>query len=183
MLAPEPAVSYNGGDACLIEEIGSVFTPTISSPDYEYADGSTIPFSRTFSILSGNATVNSAGAVTITGNGNVLIRMTETLSYPACGDQSATTCEAFVDVELVSLTAQISGDCDPFSVVNGSVNWSYQWYFEGSAISGATGSTFSPSSPDYGEYHVEITTPEGCTDASDTITGCCSPPVPLIGGN
>lgn len=80
-------------------------------------------------------------------------------------------------------TASIMGDCAGMAVQNPQPDWTYQWYFDGVAIVGATNVSYIPSPADHGEYHTVVTNSAGCMYMTNIITTCCDPTRPSITGN
>ncbi|GAB4403870.1 MAG: hypothetical protein Kow00123_15320 [Anaerolineales bacterium] len=70
-----------------------------------------------------------------------------------------TSGELNCNVSSVLLTASVSGGESPFA---------YQWYKNGTAIAGATSSTYSATSA--GVYKVVVTDHNGCADTSNEVT-------------
>ena len=81
------------------------------------------------------------------------------------------------------LTASIAGDCTNMAVLNPQIDWTYQWFFNGAPIAGATAPSYIPSSSQ-GDYHAIVTNDNGCTFMTNVITvACCDPTRPSITGN
>jgi len=76
-----------------------------------------------------------------------------------------TSGELNCNVSSVLLTASVTGGESPFT---------YQWYKNGTAITGATNSTYSATSA--GEYYVVVTDSNDCDDESNHVTVIYVPP-------
>ena len=91
LISEEPQPSFDIQDQ-VCWSIGDVaphtYAAKVNSPVYDAAS----ILATTWSILSGPATVDAAGIVTITGVGNVMVCMEEELAYAACGTIPAGTC-------------------------------------------------------------------------------------------
>jgi len=96
-------------------------------------------------------------------------------------------CQVPIDTSWIDTVFQfqldVVGDCDVLSAQNFPNNVSFQWFFNGSPIIGATNETYIPSPRDYGNYSVEATKTPTCKVSSSFITTCCEPPIPGISGN
>ncbi len=100
--------------------------------------------------VDGTGGTGGDGAQIATNNG---LTITEAGSCPTVSISGTGT----------SLTATVTGGTDS----------TYQWYHNGTAISGATGATYSISAGG-GSYTVSITAPGGCTNGSNTFAYTCS---------
>ena len=78
-------VCYSAGDPAP----NHIYPSKINSPTY--SPGADL--NRSWSISGGPATVDNDGNVTITGTGTVMVCLTETISYDACGSNPAGECE------------------------------------------------------------------------------------------
>jgi len=85
--------------------------------------------------------------------------------------------------DMQQFTLDIIGDCDVLSVSNSPSNVTFQWYFNGDPIIGATNATYSPSPRDYGDYMVIAIKTPTCQVTSSAVTTCCEPTAPAISGN
>jgi len=128
------------------------------------------------------ATVNASGMVTITGNGSAAITYTVS-SAGGCSSFAATTVSTVALPASTILPAVTSATlCHGTPVVltvnstGGGAGLSYQWYKNGTAISGAIGMGYTVTTP--GVYDVTIS--EGtCSDLLTAVT-VLAPPAPVI---
>ena len=86
-------------------------------------------------------------------------------------------------LDTEQFTVDITGDCDALSASNFPPNVTFQWYYNGNPIVGATGATYIPSPRNYGDYLVVATKTPTCQVTSTAVTTCCIPTTPVIGGN
>ncbi|WP_299709412.1 T9SS type A sorting domain-containing protein [uncultured Pontibacter sp.] len=146
-----------------------------------------------WSIIGGNniaslsSTTSLTPTVTVTSPGTVTLRLTSTSGFnPVC--TAATD-----DVTLVVYTTPTASvtPASPAAVCGGSVtltatsspanaSYTYQWYNQSGAISGATQSTYSASAT--GSYYVIITNPQGdgCSSAASSTVNVTVNPVPTV---
>ena len=179
-ISPEPNFTIQD-QVCLpsnSDTDGVILTPTVNSPGAAYD----ALVERTWSIVevgSGAAFADlSVAEVELTEEGTYTLRLTETISYDACGALAAGSCSATFDVDIVvqageSLDPSFTADqtaCPGESIaldptVDGGV-------FTGQGVTdngSGTGGTFSATNP--GEYVVTYTleSSNGCTNAYSLI--------------
>ncbi|MEX0273638.1 MAG: gliding motility-associated C-terminal domain-containing protein [Flavobacteriaceae bacterium] len=78
-----------------------------------------------------------------------------------------------ISINTPSKTALCAGDTETLSINTTDPAWNYQWYKDGNAISGATASTYtvdSSSAGFEGEYQVEISGDDICSERSEGVT-------------
>ena len=131
-----------------------------STSDSQLASGSSSSFSYTFSntgsyLLDYSVTdsngYTSSTSITQTVNSDPLVSISSSQNPTDVG-------------KSITLTASASG---------GTGSYSYQWYEDSNAISGATGSTYSPgsySSSGTYDYYVSVTDQAGYTVDSNTVS-------------
>ncbi len=126
---------------------------------------------------NGPTTFCSGGSVTLTvSNGSSQVWSTGSLNPSITVNSSGT-----YSVTVLNSTAGCSVNLTQIVVVNPNPNptvsyngnafstssfSSYQWYFNGNPISGATSQTFDPSSTGNGAYHVTVVNSNGCEGTS-----------------
>ena len=98
------------------------------------------------------------------------------------GDCTVPADDAWI-LDSQQFTLDIVGNCDLLSASNMPSNVTFQWYFNGDPIIGATTLTYSPNPRTYGDYSVVATKTPTCQVASTAITTCCEPTTPAISGN
>lgn len=80
---------------------------------------------------------------------------------------------AGIGITTPSKTALCAGDTETLTIDTTDPSWSYQWYKDGSEISGATNTSYTvdASSTGFeGDYQVEISAPGVCTERSAPVT-------------
>lgn len=108
-----------------------------------------------------------------------LTRDVDVTETPVLDDLTVSWCGLGNSAPVITTQPQDIQACEgvaTFSVVaQGSGGLSYQWYFNGQAISGATSPSFTVNPVDstkYGNYHVVVTSPYGSvTSRSATLSG------------
>ncbi len=160
---PQVSVTPTGGELnCKVSSV--LLTASVTGGEgpfgYQwYKDGSAIAgaTSSTYSATSAgvykvvvtdaNGCTDDSDEVTVTSVPDPQVSVTPTSGELNC------------KVESVLLTASVTGGEGPFA---------YQWYKDGSAIAGATSSTYSATSA--GTYKVVVTDANGCSDDSNEVT-------------
>jgi hypothetical protein len=141
--------------------------------------GGTSPYSYQW-YLDGNAVSGATGATwtytpSASGSHRVYVKVTDNIGKQATSNMACVTvnCQPSVTVSPSSVTLDF-GQSQTFtsSVSGGTSPYSYQWYLNGVAVSGATSSywTFTPSSTGSYSIYVEVTDSVGVTATSNTAT-------------
>lgn len=118
--------------------------------------------------LNGNAIPGANGQTYVTNTaGNYTVKVTTPTGCTATST-TAVTINVFVSPNTTVSHSGPLAICDGSSVmlsVTTGTGYTYQWYRNGSPISGATNSTYNVISL-AGTYNVRVTTPNGCTGLS-----------------
>ncbi len=105
-------------------------------------------------ISGANSTTYNIAAALATDSGAYSVQVSGT-----CGADTSDT--ALVIVNATPAPVVTAAGAALSSSITGS---SYQWYFNGAAITGATAQTYTATQT--GDYHVEVTSADGCTGTS-----------------
>ncbi len=156
VLLPDASISISPSPVCV--GIPASFTPSPAGSafryEWDFGDGSSsyIQNPSHAYLSSGTYTVTM---VVFNDEGCVDTAETTITVYPETPCEIAADDTTLCPGQSATLTASCSGVS------------SYQWYREGSAISGATSSTYTASDP--GEYQLLITDSNGCEVWTNTI--------------
>ena len=161
-----------------------IIDPTISSPEYDPYGMIGRVWTIEWNTVAGvDVTIDPAtGALTFSdqaaasvADGIITIRLTETLSFPACGPFPPSTCDEFSEITITlmdgtSLDACFLATPNPIcadgSVVTLTPNTD-GGVFTGTGVVDnglGTGGTFSSTTPGIFQVDYTITTPNGCTN-------------------
>ncbi len=130
---------------------------------------------------SGNTTFCAGDSVKLSAASNVSSyhwsdgETTQTITVKTAGDYSVTVTKASGNCSATSTTETITVNALPATptisqsgnVLTSSASSTYQWYFNGSMIAGATAQTYSATQN--GNYQVEIGDVNTCTATSNTV--------------
>jgi hypothetical protein len=154
--------------------------PVVTLPNFTAACGSTrVPLtggSPSGGTYSGTGVINNEFDPTGLAGGTYVITYTVTTTGGCTG--SATSTITVGSPATVTITSSAIS-CGSFTYISGgspitltanatSAGLSYQWYYNGTAISGATGSTYDATQN--GTYSVNVFDATGCTNATATYT-------------
>ena len=83
-----------------------------------------------------------------------------------------------------SFLITLGGKCDRLEIDSPLAGWTFEWFKDGTKISGATSEFYVPTIPEAGSYYVEVMTAEGCFITTNTLTiaNCCEPTKPIVRG-
>jgi hypothetical protein len=97
-------------------------------------------------------TVTQGGNYTVTAQNN-------------CGSETSTATAVVVDANPPQPTVEVNGS----TLTCNETGFSYQWYLDGSPITGATSQVFN-NADQCEDYHVVITDGNGCSSSSDMVS-------------
>ncbi len=118
------------------------------------------------------ATTNSYSKTWASGDGGVY-KVVVTNSAGSDSSQTAVTINSSITTPLLGTTNITQGSTTALSVAaSGTPPITYQWYFNGTAITGATGASYSKTwgGSDGGIYKVVVTNPTGTDSSSTQVT-------------
>jgi len=161
---PDPDVSVTPTSGELNCKVSSVLlTASVTGGETPY----TYQWYKNGAAISG--ATNSTYSATSAGTYKVVVT-----DHNGCTDTSADVVVVSVPDPDVSVTptggelnCNVSSVLLTASVTGGETPYTYQWYKNGAAISGATNSTYSATSA--GTYKVVVTDHNGCTDTSADV--------------
>ena len=151
--SPPTAGSISGTDSICITTVNqlSFGLPTISGADSIY-----------WSVPTGWSVISGQGSATVSINNNYSGGVLNATAYNVCGISNANPLTlTVVDTPQATISRQ-------HDTLIASVGVSYQWYDNGSAISGANAQSFIPTQN--GNYSVQITNATNCNGNSAIIT-------------
>ncbi len=166
---------------------GTPLADTLNNVFCNYTGGSAPSVS-----ITGNITICSGESTTLTASGastyswdtgdntpSITVNPTTTTTYTVTGSNSNGT-----DVETITVTVNTSPGTPVITNSGGTLDagisgMTYQWYLNGSPITGATSQTYSPTQT--GDYTVEITNTAGCSSTSAIYTFGAAPTVSITG--
>ena len=168
------SITINGNSSV---NVGSTATYTCIAT---YSNGTTKTVTPTWSISSGAsyASITSAGVLTGKAAGTATVKATYE-GKTATKNVTVNAVKPTITTQPKSQTVN-EGNSVTFSVVaTGTAPLSYQWYKDGKAISGATGSSYTISSAkgsDAGSYYVIVSNTAGnATSSTVTLTVILKP--------
>jgi hypothetical protein len=174
--APTPSVTISPGSATLDVGQSQPFTSTvyggISPFLYQwYLNGAAVSGATS---ATWNFTTSSAGSYT------VFVKVTDAASVAATSNTVTVTVNPALSVSISPTPVTLDvGQSQPFtsSVSGGTGPYSFQWYLDGSAVSGATSATwtFTPSSAGSHTVYVNVTDAASATAMSNTATVTVKP--------
>jgi hypothetical protein len=117
------------------------------------------------------------------GSNSVYVNVTDSVGVTAKSDVATITVNTAPSVSILPTSATIRiGESQVFasSVSGGTSSYSYQWYLNGSAVSGATSAswTFTPFSIGSYNVYVKVTDAVGAVAPSNTSTVTVIPAIP-----
>ncbi len=148
-------------DMTTIEAMPAPVVSLVANGELSFCQGPILAVTASSNIDNYTFTINGEAAsldgVNIDETSTLILTATN-----ACGS-SATSLDVVV---LPAPNAVVTNNSEQ-QVLISSFGVSYQWYFNGIAISGATNSTYDYTQS--GEYFVEITNEDGCSDVSNPM--------------
>jgi hypothetical protein len=172
---PGPTVSINPSSVVMDLTQSVTFTSTVS--------GGTPPYTAYQWYLNGNPVPGATGAtwtftLSSTGSYTVYLIVTDNLGQNGQSNTAPVTVNPPLTVHIELGSIMDVGQSKTLSAIvsGGTPPYTYQWYINGSAVSGATSSsyTFTPTSPGLYIISVTVTDAVGMT-ASDSVSETVNP--------
>ena len=170
---------------------GTPLVDTLNNVFCNYTGGGSTGNAPTVSI-NGNITICSGESTTITASGadsyswnngqntaSINVNPTSTTTYTVVGSNNFGT-----DTETITVTVNPTPSTPSINNSNGTldaqvIGMNYQWFLNGNPISGATNQTYTPTQA--GDYTVQVTSQQGCSNTSNIYTFGAAPTVSIIG--
>jgi uncharacterized membrane protein len=174
-----PSVTISPTSVALDVGQSQLFTSTVS--------GGTSPYSYQW-YLDGNAASGATNATwtyapSASGSHTIYVNITDSASHQATSNTATVTINPALSVSIsptsISFNVSQSQLFTP-TISGGTSPYTYQWYLNGAAVSGATGSTwtFTPTSAGSYTVYVNVTDSVGALATSNTAAVTASPVVP-----
>jgi hypothetical protein len=168
-----PTLSVTASPTPVVMDVGQsqTFTSTVS--------GGTSPYTYEWYLDGGAVSGATSASWTFTplsaGNYTVYVKVTDAVSGVASSNTVPVAVDAALSVSITPTSATLDvGQSVTFTstVSGGTSPYSYQWYLNGAAVSGATSAswTFTPSSAGAYSVYVKITDSVSATAMSNTAT-------------
>ena len=170
-VAGEPSVTISPASATLDVGQSQLFNSSVT--------GGTSPYSYHWyldgSPVSGAASVSWTFTPSLTGSYSIYVKITDSLGVTATSNTATVTVNAAPSATISpsSVTLDVGQSQTFTSTVSGGTSpFSYQWYLNGTAVSGATSAswTFTPSSTGSYTVYVKVTDSVSATATSNTAT-------------
>ncbi len=165
-------VTSGSGNATIASSLGNPFCPD---------QGATI-----LSTLGGNSYQWYKDGVIIAGATNQMYETDESGTYSVQVDLGSCQASGSIVLESEGFTSSINvsdentieeGESLTVTVTSTAINPQFQWYFNGSLISGATGATYVAS--EFGDYRVVISQTTGCIVSTEYLFTIIEPVDPF----
>jgi hypothetical protein len=174
-----PIVTVNGALSVSVSPSTVVVDVGQSQLFNSSVTGGTSPYSYQWyldgSPVSGAASASWTYTPSSPGSHNVYVEVTDAVSAIATSNIVPVTVDAELSVSITPTSATLDlGESQLFNstVSGGTSPYSYQWYLDGAAVSGATSSSWTFTPPSTGSYivYVKITDSVSATATSGTAT-------------
>ena len=155
-IGPSASIAVNSDSICSGDQTTFTTSTSIGETIQWLLDGATISGETNTTLLASTAGLYTVEITDANGCSDVSSSISLTVVSPPNAVINASALNFCPGVTNINLSSSSSG------------TFTYQWYMNGSIISGATNATYSATAT--GDYSVEITNAFGCSDTSATTT-------------